>query len=137
MARRRSSKKTSVQLEEQKLRWKTIRLTSWIPVIQNLIRWAGVSVTLYFLFRSVEVLAGRTTDANFGLKVLASKYAGLALMALFGGGGVAYGLQQRKLRRDAVAHVSPRIEELERRLDRKRSSSKLTTRGETNPGDVL
>jgi hypothetical protein len=109
----------------------------WVPVVQNLIRWAGLVGIAYLLYKSAAVLAGRTTDANFAVKFLASKYAGYALMALFGGSSVLYGLGQRKLRRDTVERISPRTAALEKKLDRKRSSSKLTKRGDTNPGDAV
>ena len=49
--------------------------------------------------------------------------------------GTAYGIQQRKLRRDTVERLQTRNIELEKKIDQKRSSSKLTARGDTRPED--
>lgn len=135
MAHPRTERKSVARLEEQRLQYKAFRLTMWVPVVQNLIRWSGVVGAVFFGYRAVEALAGEATDASFAVHLLASEYAGHVLVALFGGGGIAYGWRQRKLRRDVVERLSTRIEAYETRLDGERGSSGLTRRGETHPGD--
>jgi hypothetical protein len=54
---------------------------------------------------------------------------------VFGGGGVVYGMKHRKLHGDNLERMAGRIAELEKLLDAKRSSSRLTPRGKTRPED--
>ncbi len=51
--------------------------------------------------------------------------------------GLVYGLYQRHLRRETIERTQGRIRELEKAVDNKRSSSRLTVRGDTRPEDVL
>jgi len=101
------------------------------------IRWVGLAVLLYFCWRSVDALAGRTTLANIGVgvKLLGKVYISQAVAWLFGGCGVGYGLRQRALRHSAIARLSPAVREREQALDPKRTSSELTERGRTKPED--
>lgn len=49
--------------------------------------------------------------------------------------GLGYGVRQRNLRRINIERLTKRVRELEQCCDDGRSSSGLTPRGETNPGD--
>lgn len=49
--------------------------------------------------------------------------------------GVMYGIYERRLRQDRVAHLASRVSQLERELDPKKLSSGLTPSGTTNPKD--
>jgi hypothetical protein len=51
----------------------------------------------------------------------------------FGGGGLLYGLNERRLRRNAVRRLAPGRVQYEQGLDPGRSSSGLTQTGETSP----
>jgi len=53
------------------------------------------------------------------------------------GGGWAYGFGQLQLRRRHIKHIENSKNELERLLDLKRTSSNLTDKGTTRPGDEL
>lgn len=50
-------------------------------------------------------------------------------------GGVVYGNSQRLLRRRVIAEQHEHIVELERQIERRRTSSNLTRHGDTNPAD--
>ena len=43
--------------------------TNVASVINNLIRWGGMVLLAYFMFRTVQSLAGQTTSANIGLRL--------------------------------------------------------------------
>lgn len=58
--------------------------------------------------------------------------AGALIIALM---GLSYGKRQGKLRKDVVEQMHQYQLRYEESLDPKRSSSKLTTRGDTRPGD--
>lgn len=100
-----------------------------------LIQWGGLALIALYTFKSVEALSGRHTAADIGIKLLANVTISKGLAYLLGVGGVGYGLRQRGLRRTTVERMHRRVRELEARHDPKRSSSGLTTRGETAPED--
>lgn len=109
----------------------------WVSVLNNLIKWGGLFGISFCAYLSVTALAGTTTAADIGIKFLADVRVSEAVAWIFGGSGVAYGLRQRKLRRDTVERIQPRVEGLEKQIDPGRSSSKLTKRGETPPEDAI
>ncbi|MDB4915624.1 MAG: hypothetical protein JWM95_3268 [Gemmatimonadetes bacterium] len=102
-----------------------------------LVRWGGVVLMTYFGYRSVTVLAGETTTADIGIKILSDLKVSEAAAWIFGAGGMTYGARQRSFRLKANQVLGSRVSELETDIDRRRSSSKLTTRGLTNPSDAL
>jgi hypothetical protein len=81
------------------------------------------------------VLAGQTTEANILFKILGDLRVSTALAWAAGLSGIGYGWRQRKLRRDAVERLAERVARRERELDPRRTSSKLTVRGDTSPED--
>ncbi len=110
-------------------------------VLAQIVRWVGlIGVTFAFsyfgVFKPVEVLAGQATFATIDLGMLVRFGMGGAA-TVFGGGGLAYGWRQRKLRRDTVQEMGKRIAELEKLVDPNRSSSGLTLRGDTHPRDAI
>ncbi len=90
---------------------------------------------MYLVYLTATVLAGKTTMADVGVRVLGRIEVSEALACLFGAGGVGYGLAERKLRQSKVKHLHPRIKELESTRDPGRSTSALTQTGDTNPED--
>jgi len=105
----------------------------------NLCKYGALAIVAYFIRLMVSDLAGKETLASIGLGILAdvktSRGVAMALCTLFGVSGSAYGLRQRKLRRDDIQRRSGEISELERIFDKKRSSSGLTRRGTTRKED--
>lgn len=103
--------------------------------LQVAIRYGVFLLVAYFIYLSVNRLAGRYTVADIGLRLLANLRISETLGWSTGLGGILYGWRQRKLRRDKTEYLQNRIKELESMLDPKRSSSRLTPRGTTNPED--
>ena len=104
-------------------------------VLQTIARWTGGVLIAYFGFRTVQALAGQVTLAHIGLRFLADLKVSEAVAWLFGGSGLVLAARQRKLRRDTVERLERRIRELENAIDPRRTSSRLTPRGETRPED--
>lgn len=99
------------------------------------IRTAGFVGVFWLLYLSVESLAGQYTTADIGIKVLADLKVSQVLAWLFGAGGVGYGWRQRKLKQDTIERYAPRVQQREREVDPKRTSSRLTQRGTTRAED--
>lgn len=131
-----SKSKARLEAENRALR-SANRKESIVTVLLSLIRWGGVLGISYFVFRTVEVLAGQSTFAEIGINFLGNLEVSVTLAWAAGGGGVLYGLGQRKLRKDTVERLQSRITSLEKKLDDSRTSSKLTARGDTRPEDQL
>jgi len=104
-------------------------------VLQTIARWTGGVLIAYFGYRTVQALAGQVTLADIGLRFLADVKVSEAVAWLFGGSGLVLAARQRKLRRDTVERLEGRIRELEKASDPRRTSSRLTPRGETRPED--
>ncbi len=109
------------------------RLDTVSEIAKEAIKWGGLVAIAYFGYSSVVVLAGTTTSANIGIRLLGSLTVNRGLVALLTGSGWAYGLGQRSLRRKNIERVVPLKNELERIIDPKRTSSNLTPRGTTPP----
>jgi hypothetical protein len=107
------------------------RLDTVSEICKELIKWAGIVLLAYFGFRTIGVLAGRTTGADIALKVLGNLNVSRGVIALLAGGGWVYGLGQRALRRRHIKRIVPAKNELEKLLDPKRTSSDLTEKGTT------
>lgn len=104
-------------------------------VVNNLIRWAGVVAIAGFVYLSIDSLAGETTSADIGVRIIGNIKLSEVFAFLFGGGGVAYGLRQRTLRRSTIERLQARIKKLEEKKDPARTSSGLTPKGDTHPND--
>ena len=104
-------------------------------VLNAIIPWAGAGIVAFYLYSSVATLAGRYTFAQIGVSFLGDFKLSEAFAYLFGTGGVAYGLRQRKLRENNIERMAARLSAYETVQDPKRSSSRLTPRGQTRPED--
>ena len=128
--------KTRAQLETELRQLKAAKLTDgFVTVARDLIQWVALAVIAYFVYLSVAALAGRETSADIGIQVLGTFNVSVALSWTVGLIGTMYGYSQRNLRRDTIERLQLRIVELERIIDDRRSSSRLTPRGETRPED--
>ncbi len=103
--------------------------------IQTAIPWLSAIAISGFVYLSVDSLSGRYTFADIGMAVLADIKISEIVAYIFGIGGIAYGRRYKRLKADNVERTAERIAELEKQLDPNRSSSRLTPRGETRPGD--
>jgi hypothetical protein len=106
-----------------------------VSIFNNLTRWGGAVLIVRYVYLMVLALAGHATFADIGLKILGDVKVSETVAWLFGSGSVAYGWHQRKLRKDTVERLQERIQKFERQIDGKRTSSRLTARGNTRPED--
>lgn len=122
------SKAQANELELLKIK-KTVHLWHlFAKVCLSLLRCVTVVAVAYFAWKTIIALAGRQTDANialsgtFDLKFLANRYASQIIFAIFGSGGVLYGLRQRSLCKKTTKKLK-RLEKLEKTVDPDRTSS--------------
>lgn len=116
----------------------------------DVLRAARVIAPFCFAWLIVRELAGRSTNVDADIRTsvdvssqtLADWFAILSqsqllgvLVIAVGVGGILYGRAQAKLRKDDVEHLQDAKIKYEKARDPGRTSSKLTTRGETRPED--
>lgn len=100
--------------------------------------WAvAVCFCAFYFYKAVDSLAGESTVADIVVAMTGRFDVTKALLTMLAGGGVIYGVRQRKLKADHTERLSNRNAELEQRMDPNRTSSRLTIRGETRPEDRL
>jgi hypothetical protein len=109
------------------------RLDTALGMCSELFKWAGLVAIAYMGYRSAAVLAGQSTSANIGVRLLGNLTVNRGIIALLTGSGWAYGLAQRSLRRKHIERNVPLKNELEKVIDKNRTSSNLTPRGTTPP----
>lgn len=115
-------------------------------VVNSAIRWGGIVCISYFAYLSINILAGKNTTAEFKTTIIADlisadhifKFEFMAVTGclFFGIFGILFGLWQRHLRMNTVERLQGRNQEMEKQIDKRRSSSKLTSRGETRREDM-
>jgi hypothetical protein len=105
--------------------------------LNRLIPGATLVLIAGFIYLSIKSLAGQHTFADIGLKVLGDVKISEAIAYVLAGGGITFGLNERKLRRTTVERLTERTIQLEKELDSRRSSSGLTTKGTTRSEDQL
>jgi hypothetical protein len=104
-------------------------------VVRLTIPWCGGILIALCAAYTVSVLAGKYTFAQIGISLLGSLKVSETISYAFGASGVIYGLKEGALRRKNIHRLSSQIQNLERQVNPTRSSSSLTTRGTTQPGD--
>lgn len=115
-------------------RW-VLGLNKGFDTAKQLIKWGGIVWVASYARDAITSLAGQTTLADIAVSVLVSASTRekiaypLVVLALI------WGWCERKLRRDKIKVMSRRIGHLESQLDLGRSSSQLTTTGETREED--
>lgn len=90
-------------------------------------------VLAFFAYRSIAVLAGKTTFATFIVSIV--RAGGTGVWVAVAGLAVIWAYAERRLRLSKVANLSGRIKYLETVIDQNRSSSDLTPSGENHPRD--
>lgn len=107
-----------------------------ITVLKEGIKWGSIVLIAYFIYLSIASLAGQTTLASIGITFIGNLTVSETVAWILAASGTIYGLNERRVRKNTVARLQPRITSLEKRLDPDRSSSTLTLRGDTNPEDL-
>jgi hypothetical protein len=112
------------------------RSESIATVTQNICKWGGLSFIAYCASSATIALAGQTTVANIGVQILGNMRVSVGLAWTCGIVGVIYGLRQRKLRKDVIERYAGLKADHEKEIDPRRSSSRLTARGDT-PAEAI
>jgi hypothetical protein len=99
--------------------------------IRTIVKYGVLLGIVYYVFRSIEVLAGRQTGANIIFAILGEQKVACSIAFLFGGGGAVYGWRQNRQREHLIQKWAPKIAEEERKFDPGRDSSGLDDRGRT------
>lgn len=134
-SRSKRSKRIQPSAAELNAVIKTKLIDATGSVLKTAIFWGSIVGIAYFANGMVMALAGKSTVADIGISFLGHVEISAMFSYAVGISGAAYGLGQRKLRRDTVERLQNRIKQLELQLDPGRTSSKLTSRGETRKED--
>ena len=111
------------------------KIDAVVTVVKTLIQWAGLVACMFLVYKCVAALAGKETLASIGMSVLGNIKVSDGVLSVLTGGSIVYGLGERSLRRRNIKRLTARNIELEKRLDAGRTTSGLTSRGTTRPGD--
>jgi len=103
-------------------------------------KYAFLVFLVYHLRYAIKELAGKETLAlikagisyDTGCGSVSWISAVLLIICIF---GIGYGLIQRWMRSKQIQMYTAHVQQLERLIDKKRSSSNLTSKGNTNPRD--
>lgn len=129
-------KKTAAELRGENRILRRIRATEGIAAILiSIIKWGSIVFVFRYISVMVVALAGQTTAADIGIKILSHFAVSDALAWALGIGSASYGVAQNRLRKNTVERLQERIQQLEATRDPHRSSSRLTPRGDTRPED--
>lgn len=111
-------------------------LRSVIDLLRYAITALATVAVFYFIKESIDSFgthfAGEVTEfysEGFIKVTLHLTFLGVGTL------GIVYGKRQSILRKNTIERLQSRIQELEKRIDENRSSSGLTSRGDTNPRD--
>ena|ERR1700690_4403023 len=132
--------KTKAELAAENKELRRTKLTSSVTeIVIALVRYSAIVVCVYFVSSAVGTavvtLAGKTTNANVLVNFLGNLTISNAVATLFGGGGIAYGIVERRQRQKMIQRQHGRIKKIEKQIDPNRSSSNITETGDTNPSD--
>jgi hypothetical protein len=98
-------------------------------------KWGGFAFIAYCLWQTAAALSGEETSANIVFRAALDMKVDQYAAYLFGGGGIIYGIRERRLRRKTIARLTERTESLERRIDTNRTSSGLLSSGDSRQED--
>lgn len=127
-----SEQPTRPQLEFM-LKFRRIDVVQTIVV--QVIRWGVLLGLGRYFYLTMAILAGKQTLANIAFQFLTSMKVSQSIAYLFGAGGIMYGYGERRVRQRNIKRLAGSKNELERMLDPKRTSSNISPRGTTRPGD--
>lgn len=141
MAKRKSPAELRIRIKELQTELKLIKKAqrghNVASIINTFFRNAGPVLIAYFVYMAFDSLAGQDTNADIGIKILGNVKVSITLAWGLSGASIIYALRQRNLRKQVIERMGGRVRELEQFIDSKRSSSRLTKRGETRKEDTL
>ena len=120
-----------------------LRRGGWAGQMGPTLRWVVAGLTIvavaYLVSETIvgvaREFAGKDTKADVAYRLLSDISVGMSLSVAFGLAGTGLAIRERKLRKQTVERLAKRNAELEAKIDAHRSSSQLTSRGDTNPED--
>ena len=115
-----------------------IRSQRWQAVAAVLIaaiKYGFFAYAFYCGADAIQSLAGKSTEASIGLKLLGEVKFSEAVAWVLGACGVGYGAREKRLRTKNIERLGERAQDREASVDPQRSISGLTKGGQTNPGD--
>jgi hypothetical protein len=115
----------------QKFHLTTKVVDALAPVPKYAMVVAGIGVAGHYIVQAITVLSGHQTDVSFVLKILLNLQADRWMAYIVAGSLGAYGWNERRLRRRDIERLTRHTEDLENRIDPKRTSSKLLPDGTT------
>jgi hypothetical protein len=113
------------------------RIDAISDVVRQAIKWGVLLGIARYGYLSIAALAGHQTLADIVVKLLANIKLSNGICYVVTGGSLIYGIGQRQLRRRNIRRIAHDKNEAERLIDPKRTSSNLTEKGTTRPGDKL
>lgn len=113
------------------------RTDAFVTICREIARWGALVLLGRYAYLSIAVLAGHQTFADVAVRFLSNIKVSDGLLYLISGGSIAYGIGQRQLRRRQIKRNVQAKNELEKLTHPGRTSSNLTERGTTRPGDKL
>src|ERR1700722_14618682 len=127
----------SVTEDDVAAKYKTFATDQVFRTVRTLIRCGTVAIIAYWAFQALEALAGQDTKLSIALSLVFTALVDIKFAAAvsLAGGTTAWAVLERRLRLQKVDSLQGRIKQLEQMIDPNRSSSGLTTQGQTNPQD--
>lgn len=126
-------------MKELEYKLKSQKLETLSRLLHSIVKYGALCFVVWRLGLTVEVLAGKSTLANFGIYLFAdlkaNKVFSHLVMGLVGLTGAGYGIRERSQKRSQIHTLGNRVVELEKRIDPKRTSSGLTLDGRSRPED--
>lgn len=136
MAQLRNKDQLALEKLRVNRRWDTINRLASLAIARGL-KWGFFGYLVYEGAGAMQALAGKETTTTLIMSISANARWSIGIswaLTLLMGVLVFF---ERRLRKGTVERLSLRTKELELQLDRGRSSSQLTTRGDTRPEDHL
>ena len=112
---------------------KRLYIAQWFRTIRHLITASAYAAIGYFLYLSVDSLAGKATQLTGAPAYVVS--AGKVLPWVFAALCLLWAVGERRLRRRKTKSLADRIKSLERRVDPGVDSSRILPSDDTHPGD--
>jgi hypothetical protein len=100
-----------------------------------LCKWGGFAFIAWCFWGVAASLSGEQTSASIVFRAALDMRADQYIAYILGGGGVVYGIRERRLRRKTTERLSERTASLEKRIDPNRTSSGLPSTGDTRLED--
>jgi hypothetical protein len=112
-----------------------LKIDRTAEIVRYLIKYGSYALSTYFLSVSARSFAGETTLANFAVNLVGTmnvnEWGGWLIAGLCGAGWI----RQRRVHHNYIQQYAPATKAKEMALHPGRSSSGLSERGDTHPGD--